>query len=141
MKIGAIGMFIIIGLTACNNSDNGNDTSGGDKKEPLGNTISSRNYVFIFYNYPPSSCDAEIYTVNNNIDVIASVESNNVTCETYGKQDNGRECGTMIYRGSSSNKSCVIGYNIRSNRKVSKVSEDSEIIMMEDIKYTGISIF
>ena len=141
MKMGVIGTFIIFGLTACNNSDSNNNTSGEDKNEPLEDTISSRNYVFIIYNHPPSSCDSYLYTIKNNIDVITVVENNSVTCATYGKQDDGRECGTMNMTGTDSSQSCVIGYNIRSNRKTSKVSEESSIIMMEDIQYTAISIF
>jgi len=138
LKVGVIGIFLFVGFTACNDNDS-NISNDEGQQEVVKNTISSRSYVFIFYNYPPSSCDADLYTIKNNQDVITSVESNSVTCAMYGKRDDGRECDTMTMSGNNSTQSCVIGFNKGTSYR--KMSEEAKLIMMDTIQYVGMSTF
>ena len=110
---------------------------GGDSESGMTTTgkIASRDVVSINYNYSPEICsssDFKKYMINalahlKPKDFIASVESNSVTCETYGKVNNGRECYESHSNRSYSN-SCVTAFNsslFRNSNKLSKTINSS----------------
>jgi len=117
-------------LVACGGSSGGDSQSGMTTTEK----ISSRDVVAINYNYSPEICsssDFKKYMINalahlKPKDFIASVESNSVTCETYGKVNNGRECYEGHDSHDSYRTSCVTAFNtsIANSSKLSKMSVD-----------------
>ena len=122
-------------LTACGGSSAVSDTiSSLSDTDSDTDKLSKRDAVLIAYNYPSSVCsDPDLIKglerdIDGTSNYLAVVESNNVTCSTYGKNSN--NCSEEDY-GGSGGKSCVIGFDVEGANKQLKSSVISE---MEDVK-------
>ena len=114
MKV--MSLIALLGFTAC---------GGGGSKGPSAREImSKKDGVVILYSYPADIC-SDSYTkkalerkksVKN---VILQVESNDVTCDTYGKR---YPMCDVSYDYISGDKSCVIGFDLDINRKTEGLS-------------------
>ena len=123
-NVASITLFI-----ACGGSHSNNKSSSSISIEK----ISNHDVISIIYHYSSEICSSsefKNYMINTMSyyqpkDFITSVESNSVTCATYGKVNNGREC----YEGGLSdsyNTSCVIAFNTSflNNSKMSKIMDN-----------------
>ena len=120
-------------LVACGgggSSNNSENTTTNIEK------ISSRDVVTINYNYSPEICKSSdfkryIMDILSNLkpkDFIASVQSNSVTCKTYGKINNGNECYESHLSDENYRTSCVVALNspiFKRNNKLLKMSDSA----------------
>ena len=98
-----LGMALVFLFVACGGNSSGYEQS-------ITEQISSRKNIVILYNFPEDECYR--YKTEKGLykDPIVSVESNDVTCETYGKSS--EEIGCVEEdREYYVNTSCVIGYD------------------------------
>ena len=126
-----ISMLFVVGLTACGGGS-GNNSSHQSKTEE----ISKREYVWITYHYPKDVCTSSILRGElqriGAKDIITSVVNGDVTCATYGKNNDNDECGTMD-TGYYNEPTCVVGVNeARSGLYKLKIYDDTQIL--ENIK-------
>ena len=124
MILGLVAMFV---LTACG--------GGGSKGESPREIMSKKDGVFIFYSYIQEICKSSDFQQSmrkklSNNSLIFQVESNDVTCSTYGKS-----YPTCITYNDFDygDKSCVIGIDINGNNKQNKLSIAHEDIFSEAI--------
>ncbi len=119
-------LVAVFALTAC---------GGGSKGESPREIMSKKDGVFIFYNIPHKMCESKDFQrgmrqkyPNNNL--IFQVESNDVTCSTYGKSYPTCRTNSDLDYGD---QSCVIGLDISGNYKQNKLSIAHEDILTESI--------
>jgi len=98
---------------------------GGDKKDSTTNQMKEKHGIIIFHNFPSDKCKDQ--NIINDFateavakDVITSVESNDINCQYYGRENNINE--TAYYKvcaeidtGLNLPHSCVYGFNDASN--------------------------
>jgi len=110
LTLGTSALIATLMLTAC---------GGGDADAP--DTISEYDKVLVMYHYPEDVCLSDDLKTNmQNLDgvenVLLKVESNSVSCTTYGKTNDGLECleeDLADTTGDSTiSTSCVIGLNV-----------------------------
>ena len=121
------GLSTLLLLTACGGSSSSSSSKTDTDK------LKERDGIVIFYSYPSDVCKSdellnEMKTVSGTKNHLIVVASNNVTCATYGKDST--SCVTEDL-GSTSDKSCVIGFDESSTNKQLKSSVVGQI---EDIK-------
>lgn len=117
-------------LTACGGS-------GGSKGESPREIMSKKDGVTIIYGMPREDCESTVYQEEMRrrvpaYNLLFQVDSNDVTCQTYGKSH--PKCGTRnIYMGD---KSCVIGFDVKDkNYKQNKLFIAHEDILIETIMW------
>jgi len=118
-------IFLFVACGGHSNSESSSSTSI--------EKISNHDVISIIYHYSSEICSSsefKNYMINTLSyyqpkDFITSVESNSVTCATYGKVNNGRECGQEEL-GYSYNTSCVIAFNTSflNSNKMSKIMDN-----------------
>ena len=135
-----IATLLAIGLTACGESSGSSSTKYKTKD------VSEREYVILFYHYPKETCESPTFINSLGLggsvrDTIAFSENRDVTCETYGKIEDGESCITTDYSFTSDAKStCVIAMNRVSSDSALKPT-NNDILFMEDIKETVLKGF
>jgi hypothetical protein len=125
--ITVLGLVALLGFTACG--------GGGSKRETPREIMSKKEGVIIFYGIPQKICESSDFHESmerkfTEIDLLFQVESNDVTCSTYGKKY------PMCRTDSSYNyedKSCVIGFDIKERSKMKKLSTYDEESLFEKI--------
>jgi len=105
------------------------------KKIPPTDEMSEKKHIVIFKNIEPGICESNklkdsIIKIGV-INPIFQEETNNVTCATYGKKNDGYEC--KIFYKNNGNVSCIIGYDeyietSKSSRNISNGSEKLDSI-------------
>ncbi len=120
-------LVAVFALTACG--------GGGSKGESPREIMSKKDGVIIFYSYPQEICESSDFQRDmrqklSNSNLIFQVESNDVTCSTYGKSYSRCRTNNDLNYGD---KSCVIGIDINGNNKQNKLSIAHEDIFSEAI--------
>jgi hypothetical protein len=116
-------------FVACGGGHSNSESSSSTSIEK----ISNHDVISIIYHYSSEICSSsefKNYMINTLSyyqpkDFITSVESNSVTCATYGKVNNGREC-YQEELSNSYNTSCVVAFNssVSNNSKMSKIMDN-----------------
>jgi len=104
-KLLLIAIFIAIGFSGCGSSSSKHEKS-----------ISSRDNILIYHNYPSNACKVLKNYYSNRSNTTVSIESDSITCESYGRVDRGYS-GNCVEgdTGYSYDTSCVVGFDNRSN--------------------------
>ena len=108
----AVSVFLFVG---CGGGSSSDSTTPVD-------AMASKDGVFIVYHYPAEVCKSDLLlnelqiTLPEAYNWLLSVESNSVTCATYGKTD-GVDCETEDYiltdpTAGQYDTSCVVGFDI-----------------------------
>lgn len=130
----ATGIFLLVG---CGGGSSSDATTPVDPME-------SKDAIAIIYHYPAEVCQSDILLSELQANVpeaenfLINVESNTVTCATYGKVD-GVTCETEDAALSDAtflqyDTSCVIGFDLNiAYAKSLKVSGDTQPQWSEDI--------
>jgi len=106
---------------------------GGSKSDP----IKKKRYVAIWTEVPAGRCESqefriEVIRAGASSDVILKETNANTLCTTYGKKNDGNECG-MAYIGGG-DRNCVAGFNeYTGSNKQAKRTEEVELSDMLNI--------
>ena len=100
---------------------------GGSKSKSITEQIKERDGILVIYNYPDDVCKSQLLKDTLTSDggaqnIITSVESGNVSCQTYGRSNNGITCEENTFGGYPN--TCVIGLDAPTNSII-----DTDIIM------------
>ncbi len=109
VKLGlATGLALLL-LSGCS-GDSSNEVED-TKPKSITEQMTERHVVAIIKNYPPNECLNNLKPTLEDlglVNVIVSVEDNDVTCEDYGKNNNNIECDIKD-TGVDIDTSCVAG--------------------------------
>ena len=98
-------------LTGCGGGGSSDSTTSSIEDQ-----IGQRDAIIIVHNYPADVCTAdrlkdEIAIESGATNIITVSTSNSVTCNTYGRQNDGYLCTEAIV-DTNSDQACVIGVDI-----------------------------
>ena len=100
-------LILSIGFIGC-----GDDSSTSTKDK-----IADHTFLWIIYNSHENQCNSannvdlrNALEMRGATDILFATQSNNVTCDTYGKRNNGVEC-TIFDNEEIVQTSCVIAFN------------------------------
>jgi len=137
----SFGLSIIFSFVACGGSSSSNSSNNESKT----NQIAQKQYVLINYHYPKDVCNSsylkEVLESYGAIDIVTLSTNQSVTCETYGKSNDGIECGTQDLNYENE-PTCVVGMNRASNYNSyykSKIINNE--LFLDDIQNTILSVF
>ncbi len=133
-------LFTIIFFVAC-----GDEGSSSSNDEATMNQIIQKQYVIINYHYPEDVCNSsdlkEILESYGAEDIVTLSTTQSVTCETYGKSNDGIECLTedFNYKGEPT---CIVGLNSTYNYSFYYKEKKAENrLFLEKMQNTILSAF
>jgi len=102
----------LVDVLALSYSDSVPTVGGVGSSTAVTNQIKNREAITIVYNYPADICTSQTLldelTNAGATNIIASVESNYISCETYSRTNDGETC-LELDLGEINNVSCVVG--------------------------------
>ena len=103
----------VLFLSACGSSDSSSSSTPVAPVDPM----TERESILIKYHYPAEYCSSgelKDYLERNvpgTTNLLLSVESNSVTCATYGRANDGVHCSEQDTVNSNADTSCVLGFD------------------------------
>jgi len=135
-------LSMIFLFVACGGGGSSSNSSNDESKT---NQIAQKQYVIINYHYPKDVCNSsylkEVLESYGATDIVTLSTTQSVTCETYGKSNDGVACAIQDLNYEDK-PTCVAGMNRASTyNSYSKSKIMDNELFLEDIQNTIISVF
>ena len=128
-----VGFFLGLSILLLSGCGGGGSSKG---ENSIKDKISNKKYVVIMKNMPSDICESKDFknalTSKGFTGIVTQETSNDaVSCETYGKRNDGRECDIADYRdydyAGSGDVNCVIGFDGMKNDRQEKYIESIDM--------------